>query len=328
MEKFIVLDLEWNQSPHGKEGTVEHFPFEIIEIGAVKLNEEFQVVSEFHRLIRPQVYTELHFKISEVVHMNIEELQERGRDFREVIQEFTEWCGEDVTPCTWGSMDLTELQRNISYYGLENPFPKPLLYYDVQKLYSLNFKGGKEKPSLDAAVEECGILAEMEFHRALDDARYTAEVMKYLDWNSMKPYLSIDYYRVPETREEEIYLEFPEYAKFVSKCYDTKEEALDDKIVTDMICCRCRRMLRKKIRWFPVSQKGYLCLAVCPEHGWIKGKIRVKKSEDGRIYFVKTMKFTGESGAAEIMTKKEEAKKRRNEKNKLRRVSHKHKWKK
>ena len=40
MKNYIVLDLEWNQSPDGKEGTIDHFPFEIIEIGAVRLDEE------------------------------------------------------------------------------------------------------------------------------------------------------------------------------------------------------------------------------------------------------------------------------------------------
>lgn len=53
---YIVLDLEWNQSPHGKEGTIEHFPFEIIEIGAVKLDETFCEIGEFHRLISPVAY--------------------------------------------------------------------------------------------------------------------------------------------------------------------------------------------------------------------------------------------------------------------------------
>ena len=31
---YIVLDLEWNQSPEGKENSVESMPFEIIEVGA------------------------------------------------------------------------------------------------------------------------------------------------------------------------------------------------------------------------------------------------------------------------------------------------------
>lgn len=53
MKNYIVFDLEWNQSANGKERSVPHFPFEIIEIGAVKLNENFQMTGEFHRLVRP-----------------------------------------------------------------------------------------------------------------------------------------------------------------------------------------------------------------------------------------------------------------------------------
>ena len=36
---YIVLDLEWNQSPRGKAGERFGLPFEIIEIGAVRLDE-------------------------------------------------------------------------------------------------------------------------------------------------------------------------------------------------------------------------------------------------------------------------------------------------
>lgn len=50
MKNYIIFDLEWNQSPRGREDSVADFPFEIIEIGAVKLDENFQMVDEFHRL--------------------------------------------------------------------------------------------------------------------------------------------------------------------------------------------------------------------------------------------------------------------------------------
>ena len=123
---YIVFDLEWNQSPNGKEDSVDHLPFEIIEIGAVKLDEGFCQVGEFHKLIRPQVYKKLHFKISEVTHMDMRKLCQEGQRFEDVIREFVEWCGEEeYCFCTWGSMDLTELQRNMAYYGLDIPFPRP-----------------------------------------------------------------------------------------------------------------------------------------------------------------------------------------------------------
>ena len=59
MKEYIVFDLEWNQSPYGKDTSVGAMPFEVIEIGAVKLNEQMEKVSDFRCLIRPQVYREL-----------------------------------------------------------------------------------------------------------------------------------------------------------------------------------------------------------------------------------------------------------------------------
>ena len=137
MKNFIVFDLEWNQNPGGKEASVERLPFEIFEIGAVKLNEEREKVAEFHRIIRPCVYRQMHRIISEVTHVSIEELERDGEPFTAVMEDFLKWCGDDYMFCTWGSMDLTELQRNMVYHGMTIPFPKPFLFYDVQKLYSL-----------------------------------------------------------------------------------------------------------------------------------------------------------------------------------------------
>ena len=153
MKNFIVFDLEWNQNPGGKEASVERLPFEIFEIGAVKLNEEREKVAEFHRIIRPCVYRQMHRIISEVTHVSIEELERDGEPFAAVMEDFLKWCGEDCIFCTWGSMDLTELQRNMVYHGMTIPFPKPFLFYDVQKLYSLCYQDGKARISLDEAVE-------------------------------------------------------------------------------------------------------------------------------------------------------------------------------
>lgn len=59
----------------------------------------------------------MHYKISEVTHMSIEQLDTEGEDFVRAMTEFLEWCGDDYRFCTWGSMDLTELQRNMVYHG-------------------------------------------------------------------------------------------------------------------------------------------------------------------------------------------------------------------
>ncbi len=124
----------------------------------------------------------------------------------------------------------------------------------------------------------------------------------------------MDYYQPPLTEEEEIYLEFPEYAKFVSREHETKEEILEERRVAEMVCYKCRRTCGKD-PLVSSNQKFYFCLAVCPEHGYMKGKIRMKKSEDGSFFAVKTTKLVGE-GAAYVEQKKEETKKKRAERNK------------
>ena len=40
--RYIVFDLEWNQCPSGKSDEVAELPFEIFEIGAVKLDDNMQ----------------------------------------------------------------------------------------------------------------------------------------------------------------------------------------------------------------------------------------------------------------------------------------------
>ena len=50
---YIVLDLEWNQSYRGKEYSIEEMPFEIIQIGAVKLDEHKNITGRWERIIRP-----------------------------------------------------------------------------------------------------------------------------------------------------------------------------------------------------------------------------------------------------------------------------------
>ena len=129
---YVIFDLEWNQCPQGKEKENPKLPFEIVEIGAIKLDEEKKEIGRFQEVIRPLVYRRLHFRTKEVIHMEQEEL-DKARTFSPVIRDFLEWCGEDFKFVTWGSLDLNELQRNMDYYRIKNTLPNPLFFYDLQK---------------------------------------------------------------------------------------------------------------------------------------------------------------------------------------------------
>ena len=131
-----------------------------------------------------------------------------------------------------------------------------------------------------------------------------------MDFEPVKEYYSLDYYRVPRNSEEEIYLHFSGYSKFVSTLFATKEEAVADKHNSDLICDRCNRMLKKKIKWFSTNQRNYYCIGLCPEHGFVKGKIRVRKSDE-KYYVIKTTKVVDATVYEEVRLKYEESKKKR-----------------
>ncbi len=292
---YIVIDLEWNQCPIG-ETEIEDFPFEIIEIGAVKLDENRQIIDSFNELVCPQAYTNIHPKTNEIIHMDIKELQ-KGAPFPEVMERFLKWCGVNYCFATWGTSDLMELQRNMEYYQMSPLAEGPFVFYDVQKLFSIDTEGKKNPRTLEYAVDYWNIEKESAFHRAIWDAEYTAKVLQRIDKEIIDNYYSLDYYHHPKTKEEEVYVVYRNYTKRISCEYDTKEELMADKDINYMVCCQCGKRAVKKTRWFSNNMKNYNCLALCREHGYLKGKIRVYKTKEGRSYAVKIVKLITDENA-------------------------------
>lgn len=314
---YIVLDLEWNQAP-GKFDKDSCLPFEIVEIGAVKLNKKLERVGDFNQLIKPQIYKTIHFMTSKIVHVDKDELEEEGRPFPEVMEEFLAWCGKNPIFCIWGTLDLTELQRNMVYYGMDELTDKPLMYFDIQKFFSLTYDDGKLRRNLESAVDYLNIQKDIPFHRAYSDAYYTAKVFKEIDnyMPEVEKYVSYDVFMIPQSKKEEVHATFKTYAKYISREFPDKTTAMQDKEVNSTRCYLCGRKAKKRIKWFSVNGKHYYCIAWCRKHGFLKGKARMKKADDGNIYVVKTLKIVPEETAVEIAEKQEKLRQQRSEKRK------------
>ncbi len=299
---YIVLDLEWNQ---GSEEETHPLSFEIVEIGAVKLNDRMEQTDEFHGLVRPQVYHEMHKVTEELIQLDMETLQE-GEIFPEVAGRFLAWCGGDsFLFCTWGTQDLTELQRNMKYYGMEPLSGGPIPYLDVQKLFSIAYEDRKTRRTLEFAVDYLHIEKDVPFHRAYGDAYYTGRVLARCNDPEVLKNVSYDVYHPPVRREEEIKVQFDTYCKYISRQFEDRDEAFRDREVTSSKCYLCHCNIRKKIKWFSNNGKQYYCLAYCDKHGYLKGKIRVRKTDDDKVYIVKTTKFITEEQAMEIEQRRE-----------------------
>lgn len=313
---YIVFDLEWNQSPSGKRHMNARLPFEIIEIGAVKLNENMEIVDNFQTLIKPKVYNWIHDSIHEVIHVDYKDL-EKGIPFTRAAKEFMDWCGDEWIFFTWGNQDVMEIQRNMNYYGMLSLIPGPVTYYDVQKLFSIRYEDRKTRRSLEFAIDHLGIEKNLGFHRALADAYYTAQVLRQIEASWIFPNSSIDVYQNPKKKKDELHISYPTYDKYVSREFINKEKVMKDREVTSTRCPLCCCPAKRKIRWFTNNSKNYYSISVCAEHGYVKGKIRIRKSENENYYAVKTIKLAGTEEAEEIRQKRESLRQKRQMKRKL-----------
>lgn len=318
---YIILDLEWNQSSTGEEEISKLLPFEIIEIGAIKLNNSRKMIDEFSELVKPQVYHEMHRITGRLIHLQMNQLQQ-GSFFPKVMKRFQDWCGDDYIFCTWGPLDLVELQRNIRYYGLEPLADGPFQYLDVQKLFSIAYEDRKSRRTLEYAIDFLNIEKDIPFHRAFSDAYYAAKVLARLEESVLSNY-SYDVFHLPKDKASEVHVIFDDYAKYISRGFADKTEAIADKTVMGTKCYLCHKGLRKKIRWFTPNGKHYYSVSYCDKHGFMKSKVRIRKSEDDRIYVVKTDKFITEEEVSDIRSRQEKSKQQRKEKRTPRKNSNK-----
>lgn len=178
---YIVYDLEFNQvSP-----TYKKCPFEIIQIGAVKLDEHLQTLECFNRLIKPTIYTEMNPFISKLTSITMEQLIQEA-SFVDVFSSFQLFLEtKDNVLCVWGTSDLKELFRNLIYHQL-SPHTVPKQYINIQPYTAQYFNfPNKMLLSLKNAIDFLNISTNKSFHDALNDAYYTAEIFKKLS-NSLQ----------------------------------------------------------------------------------------------------------------------------------------------
>jgi inhibitor of KinA sporulation pathway (predicted exonuclease) len=310
---YIVFDLEWNQAADLKTKLANSLIFEIIEIGAVKLNENMEITGSFSELIKPKVFKRMNEITGELIHINMKEL-ENCRSFIEVAADFIKWCGEDYVFCTWGNLDLMELQRNMDYYNMKPISEKTMKFYDVQKLFSIAFEDSKTRRTLHHAVDFLKIKTDEEFHRAYSDAYYTAKIMQRIEDKEIFENYSFDTYRLPKNRDEEIKVNFKNYSKYISREFEDKFAAMGDKEVVSTRCYICGAKTRKKVPWFTNNGKHYYAIAYCAEHGMIKCKVRMRKSMNNKIFVEKTMKQVDDKTVNEIMARRNLVRELRKEK--------------
>lgn len=176
---YIVFDLEWNQ-PKNRRCRV-HSPInlsgEIIQIGAVKLNENLEEIDDFDVKIKPVFYPKINKEVEKLTGITDDDLK-KCPGFEDAIGRFREWCGEDNIALTWGPSDIKILTENLIMYDMDCEWiPED---FDAQSMFDFQETMEGRCFSLDYAFYYFGLKG-IKAHDALNDARDTAAVIRCLD---------------------------------------------------------------------------------------------------------------------------------------------------
>lgn len=250
--EYIVMDMEWNQALTFSEMVKDpvFLTGEIIQIGAIKLNQTLEVVDSFNEQIAPQYYTELHPKVAEITKLSNRVLQ-KGKGFHTVFNSFCDWCGDDFVFLVWGTEDLRILRKNMDLHNIDTSFMPPC--FNLQNIFADQVTHDTKQYALANAL---AIVGEVPFdsHDALNDARSTALLCTHLDL----------------IRGLNEYKETVENRNGIVESYEFEEpyadigDALNDDYVVSFECPHCGEIVWGE-NWIRKTGTNLLSLSQCSD---------------------------------------------------------------
>ncbi len=287
---YIVLDLEWNQPPYMTKMIKKPIRLhgEIIQIGAVKLDENYHILDTFKIMVTPMYYKKMHKKVAKLTKISTEDLQ-YGFPFETAVMHFKRWCGDEFTFLTWGADDISMLKDNLTLHKINSDWLP--VTYNLQIIFDKQITKENRQISLSAAMKTIGEQG-FEAHDALNDARNTVCICLHLDMiKGLEEYEEIKKQSNQRQTQSSV-------NSVPDKAYLTRQEALNDPELTEFYCPTCgeRVVCGNFLRQ---NFEKYICIGKC-ENGeeffvrfkfsrWGKGftvsRIIYEMDEEHRSYY-------------------------------------------
>jgi inhibitor of KinA sporulation pathway (predicted exonuclease) len=163
---YIIFDLE---ATCGEK--YENIRNEIIEIGAVKINQDLEEISKFNEFIKPvlnPVLTEFCINLTSIKQTHID----CAGKFIPVIGRFKDWIGESYLLISWGAYDKKQLISDCDLHGIDSLWTQK--HINFKALYANRkrvSKMGLERALIKENIPMTGI-----HHRGIDDAINTSKI--------------------------------------------------------------------------------------------------------------------------------------------------------
>ena len=175
--RFIIYDLEatcWMGRPPGGIN-------EIIEIGAVMVDQLGEVKADFCKFVKPHVNPRLSGFCKKLTSISQDDV-DRASKYPKVIEEFQNWIDiydEDYLLCSWGAYDKVMLTDNCKLHKMEIDW---LEYHTDLKSQYHTIKGEHKLTGLKNTIKKEGFEFTGIHHRAIADAENLAKIfIKYVD---------------------------------------------------------------------------------------------------------------------------------------------------
>ncbi len=173
MSQYVVVDFEMCNVPKGENRRNFRMKNEIIEIGAVLLNSEFEIVDQFQTYVRPR------FGVVDEYIQKLTGIHKKDTDSAPLAEEafraFADWIPEGAILVSWSENDEVQLRREMENKGIEIPKLSALFpsWFDCQVTFSEKMENSRRYRLYDALVM-AGIDFDENIHDALVDAQNTA----------------------------------------------------------------------------------------------------------------------------------------------------------
>ncbi len=236
---YVILDLEWDSAYHKLH---KKFVNQILQIGAVKLDENFNIVDIFDVTVKSSICKRVSRRFTELTGIT-KEMMLNGIPLFDAVNKYNDWLGDNTVTITWSNSDLYTIAENEKYILNDKKF-KIDKYLDLQKFIQgeLRLLGHeiKSQISLSHAAELLGITTDnYDLHTAKDDSLLCAALLK--KHYNMAPFNSL----IRDTADPDFYKQLYFKPYYISRISDERIQ----RETHIFYCEKCESKLKRLSKW-------------------------------------------------------------------------------
>ena len=179
MGGYIIIDLEMCKTYRNEINGKARYNRELIQIGAVALDESLEVVDSFVTYVSPE-FGAVDAFINRLTGISREDTA-KAPDAREALAAFAAWLPEGAQIVAWSDNDERQIGKELKRKGFDVPELSRTFgtWIDCQQMFGERM-GRKKDYNLTEALLIANIAYDDGAHNALVDARNTARLFKKL----------------------------------------------------------------------------------------------------------------------------------------------------